>query len=151
MFFHPAFERKSIQASAWTQQATGAAVGFHPGRSKESAFEIMRVYLEAGGKADRAILCHSESEIILSGPGQSKIFNNYFLPQEHLTHWKTWVTLPSWEQSSSSTCLVSSLAAVHISQRLAENRHDSTLDQGRRKDWQNLGKLWHSHQAQFGE
>ena len=71
------FERKSIQASAWTQQATGAAVGFHPGRSKESAFEIMRVYLEAGGKADRAILCHSESEIILSGPKQMRIFKNY--------------------------------------------------------------------------
>ena len=57
-----AFERKAVQAAAWSQQATGAVVGFHPGRSKESANEIMRIFQESGGKAQRAILCHAESK-----------------------------------------------------------------------------------------
>ena len=79
-------ERKEIQAAAATQIVTGAAVGFHPGRSIDSPFDIMRVFLvkldvfwkyeisdkfditngniffvllkESGGRADRVILCH---------------------------------------------------------------------------------------------
>ena len=38
-------ERKAIQAAAATQIVTGAAVGFHPGRSIDSPFDIMRVFL----------------------------------------------------------------------------------------------------------
>ncbi len=57
---HP-FERQSIQASAAAQEATGAPVSFHPGRAPESAFEIMRVFTEAGGKATKSIMGHLES------------------------------------------------------------------------------------------
>jgi len=52
-------ERKAIEAAAETQQTTGAAVGFHPGRTQDSPFDIMRVFLEAGGRPDKAILCHT--------------------------------------------------------------------------------------------
>ena len=55
------FERRSIQASAAVQQMENSAVSFHPGRNPESAFEIMRIFLEAGGKADRTIMSHLES------------------------------------------------------------------------------------------
>ena len=55
-------EKKAIEAAAATQMVTGAAVGFHPGRSGDSPFDIMRVFLEAGGRPDKAILCHTERE-----------------------------------------------------------------------------------------
>ena len=51
-----------MQAAANSQQVTGAAVQFHPGKNQESPFEIMRVFQEEGGRADKAILCHTESE-----------------------------------------------------------------------------------------
>ena len=51
-----------MQAAANAQQVTGAAVQFHPGKNQESPFEIMRVFQEEGGRADKAILCHTESE-----------------------------------------------------------------------------------------
>jgi len=56
-------ERKSIQAAAAAQEATGAPVSFHPGRSVESPFDIMRIFLEAGGNAKRMILSHTDSMI----------------------------------------------------------------------------------------
>ena len=45
MFNISGIERKAIQAAAATQMVTGAAVGFHPGRSIDSPFDIMRVFL----------------------------------------------------------------------------------------------------------
>jgi len=56
-------EVRSIQAAAAAQAATGAPVSFHPGRSSDSPFEIMRIFLEAGGKAERMILSHTERTI----------------------------------------------------------------------------------------
>ena len=55
------FERKSVQAAAMGQQATGAPVSFHPGRDPQSPFEIMRIFTEAGGNAKKAIMGHLES------------------------------------------------------------------------------------------
>ena len=55
------FERKSVQAAAMGQQATGAPVSFHPGRDPQSPFEIMRIFTEAGGYAKKAIMSHLES------------------------------------------------------------------------------------------
>jgi len=57
------FERKSIQASAAGQEATGAPVSFHPGRVPESPFEIMRIFSEAGGNPKKAIMGHLERTI----------------------------------------------------------------------------------------
>ena len=53
-------EKRSIQAAAAAQNVVGAPVSFHPGRNPDSPFDIMRVFLEAGGKADRMILSHTE-------------------------------------------------------------------------------------------
>ena len=58
---HKDFERKSIQASAEAQEATGAPVSFHPGRDPKSPFEIMRIFAEAGGNPRKAICSHLES------------------------------------------------------------------------------------------
>ena len=55
-------ERKAVQAAAFAQQETGAAVQFHPGKNEKSPFEIFRLFQEAGGKANKAILCHTESK-----------------------------------------------------------------------------------------
>ncbi|KAJ1529238.1 hypothetical protein ONE63_006040 [Megalurothrips usitatus] len=52
------FEKRAIRASAHAQSTVGCAVTFHPGRDYKAPFEIMRLYLEAGGKATRAIMSH---------------------------------------------------------------------------------------------
>ena len=63
MISNSAFEKKSIQASAAGQEATGAPVSFHPGRTPESPFEIMRIFTEAGGNAKTSIMGHLERTI----------------------------------------------------------------------------------------
>ncbi len=55
-------ERKAIVASAAVQEMTGCPVSFHPGRDPESPFEIVRIFLESGGKAKNAIMSHLESK-----------------------------------------------------------------------------------------
>ena len=66
------FERRSILAAAETQEATGAPVGFHPGRDPESPFEIMRIFTEAGGNAKKSVVGHLESTI-----SQFQLFYTY--------------------------------------------------------------------------
>ena len=58
-------EMRSIKASAEAQQAMGGQVpvSFHPGRHSKAPFEIMRIFLEAGGNLDRSILSHTERTI----------------------------------------------------------------------------------------
>lgn len=34
------------------------AVSFHPGRNREAPFEIMRIFMEAGGNAHKTIMSH---------------------------------------------------------------------------------------------
>ncbi|XP_076040961.1 N-acetyltaurine hydrolase isoform X2 [Oratosquilla oratoria] len=57
------FERKSIQAAAETQQVTGCPVIFHPGRHKDAPEEIIRIYEEAGGAVDKAVMSHLDRTI----------------------------------------------------------------------------------------
>ncbi|ESP05143.1 hypothetical protein LOTGIDRAFT_103064, partial [Lottia gigantea] len=52
------FEKRSVQASAIMQQELGAPVIFHPGRNQEAPFETLQVFLEAGGKTDKAVMSH---------------------------------------------------------------------------------------------
>lgn len=40
------------------QQELGCPVSFHPGRDVKAPFEIVRLYLEAGGKADKCVMSH---------------------------------------------------------------------------------------------
>lgn len=39
-------------------------MSFHPGRDAAAPFEIVRLYLEAGGKADKCVMSHLDSESI---------------------------------------------------------------------------------------
>ena len=59
------FERRVITASAEVQNSVGCSVSFHPGRKPESAFDILRIFQEAGGKAERMIMSHLDSKLDL--------------------------------------------------------------------------------------
>lgn len=57
------FEKRSILATAEVQQKFKCGVSFHPGRdSPNSPFEIMRIYLEAGGDASKCVMSHLDRE-----------------------------------------------------------------------------------------
>lgn len=53
------FEKRSILAAAEVQSNLKCGATFHPGRdSPNSPFEIMRIYLEAGGDASKCVMSH---------------------------------------------------------------------------------------------
>lgn len=57
------FEKRSILATAEVQSNLKYGVSFHPGRdSPNSPFEIMRIYLEAGGDANKCVMSHLDRE-----------------------------------------------------------------------------------------
>jgi phosphotriesterase-related protein len=57
------FEKRAIIATAEVQSALKCGVSFHPHRFPEAPFEIMRIYLEAGGAADKAVMSHLDRTI----------------------------------------------------------------------------------------
>jgi len=57
------FEKKAIKATAEVQEALGCGVSFHPGRHPDAPFEIVRLYLEAGGKAEKCVMSHLDRTI----------------------------------------------------------------------------------------
>lgn len=57
------FERKAIEATGIAQEQLRCPVSFHPGRSSAAPFEIVRLYLEAGGKPDKCVMSHLDSKI----------------------------------------------------------------------------------------
>ncbi|XP_055628719.1 phosphotriesterase-related protein [Toxorhynchites rutilus septentrionalis] len=61
-----AFERKAIQATAETQNILNCPVTFHPGRDKNAPFEIIRLYLEAGGKPNKCVMSHLDRTLMHS-------------------------------------------------------------------------------------
>ncbi|CAO1344614.1 unnamed protein product [Diamesa hyperborea] len=59
------FEKRSIIATAEVQSNLKCGVSFHPGRdSPNSPFEIMRIYLEAGGAADKCVMSHLDRTLL---------------------------------------------------------------------------------------
>lgn len=58
------FEKKAIKATAETQSILNCPVTFHPGRDKGAPFEIIRLYLEAGGKAEKCVMSHLDRTIM---------------------------------------------------------------------------------------
>ncbi|KAG6460646.1 hypothetical protein O3G_MSEX012117 [Manduca sexta] len=52
------FERRAIVAAGELQKQIGCGVSFHPHREVEAPFEIVRLYLEAGGSADKCVMSH---------------------------------------------------------------------------------------------
>lgn len=65
------FEKRSLRASAAVQEELKCAVSIHPGRNPEAPFEIMRIFQEAGGKADKTIMSHLESNYTIMFPSFS--------------------------------------------------------------------------------
>ena len=57
-------ERKSLQAAAIAQEMTGAPVSMHPAAHHNSPFDLMRIFLEAGGKKERTVICHMECTLV---------------------------------------------------------------------------------------
>lgn len=58
------FEKRSIQATAEVQSFLKCGVSFHPGRDTKAPFEIIRIYLEAGGRADKCVMSHLDRTIL---------------------------------------------------------------------------------------
>ncbi|XP_015587730.1 phosphotriesterase-related protein isoform X2 [Cephus cinctus] len=58
------FERKAIQAAGEAQAQLGCPVSFHPGRDPRAPFEIIRLYMEAGGAVTKAIMSHLDRTFI---------------------------------------------------------------------------------------
>lgn len=73
------FEKRAIRAAGEVQESLGCGVTFHPGkcdslvfrvvslirtfyesagRNPDAPFEIMRLYLEAGGNVDKCVMSH---------------------------------------------------------------------------------------------
>ncbi|CAG2165716.1 unnamed protein product [Oppiella nova] len=52
------FERRALVASAQVQHELGVPVILHPGRNPDAPTEIMRIFLESGGKADKTVMSH---------------------------------------------------------------------------------------------
>ncbi|XP_011499141.1 PREDICTED: phosphotriesterase-related protein isoform X3 [Ceratosolen solmsi marchali] len=52
------FEKRAIRAAAHVQEQLNCSVSFHPGRDVNAPFEILRIYMEAGGDAKKAIMSH---------------------------------------------------------------------------------------------
>ncbi|XP_034831395.1 phosphotriesterase-related protein [Maniola hyperantus] len=58
------FERKAISAAGELQAQIGCGVSFHPHREPEAPFEIIRVYAEAGGKVNKAVMSHLDRTLL---------------------------------------------------------------------------------------
>ncbi|XP_037954000.1 phosphotriesterase-related protein-like [Teleopsis dalmanni] len=57
------FEKRAIRATGEIQEVLGCGVSFHPGRDSAAPFEIVRLYLEAGGRADKCVMSHLDRTI----------------------------------------------------------------------------------------
>ncbi|CAH0730025.1 unnamed protein product, partial [Brenthis ino] len=58
------FERKAIIAAGQVQEQIGCGVSFHPHRNPDAPFEIIRLYLEAGGRAEKAVMSHLDRTLL---------------------------------------------------------------------------------------
>ncbi|CAH0584518.1 unnamed protein product [Chrysodeixis includens] len=58
------FERRVIRAAGELQPQVGCGVSFHPHRHPDAPFEIIRLYLEAGGAADKAVMSHLDRTLL---------------------------------------------------------------------------------------
>lgn len=59
------FEAKVIRAAANVQsEKKSIPVSIHPGRDPRAPFEVVRIFLEAGGSADKLVMCHLERTLM---------------------------------------------------------------------------------------
>lgn len=57
------FEKRTIEATALVQQQLGCGVSLHPDSHESLPFEMVRLYLEAGGRADKCVMSHLDSNM----------------------------------------------------------------------------------------
>ncbi|XP_059156972.1 phosphotriesterase-related protein-like [Physella acuta] len=57
------FEKKSLRSSAAVQEDLGCPVIIHPGRNPQAPGEVLRILLEAGGKAQNTVMSHLDRTI----------------------------------------------------------------------------------------
>uniref|UniRef100_A0A336LR71 Phosphotriesterase-related protein n=1 Tax=Culicoides sonorensis TaxID=179676 RepID=A0A336LR71_CULSO len=58
------FERNAIVATAEAQKTLKCGVSFHPARNIEAPFEIIRLYLEAGGDPKKCVMSHLDRTLL---------------------------------------------------------------------------------------
>ncbi|KAL1109969.1 hypothetical protein AAG570_014078, partial [Ranatra chinensis] len=58
------FEKRCIKAAGEAQADLGCAVSFHPGRHPGAPSEIIRLYTEAGGALDKAVMSHLDRTLV---------------------------------------------------------------------------------------
>ncbi|KAI9551402.1 hypothetical protein GHT06_021735 [Daphnia sinensis] len=58
------FEKRVLEAAAVVQTELKCPVSIHPGRDPASPGQILRCFLEAGGRADQVSLCHLDRTLI---------------------------------------------------------------------------------------
>ncbi|EFX84407.1 hypothetical protein DAPPUDRAFT_187750 [Daphnia pulex] len=58
------FEKRVLEAAAIIQNELKCPVSIHPGRNPASPAQVLRHFLEAGGKADQVSLCHLDRTLI---------------------------------------------------------------------------------------
>lgn len=127
-------EKRSIRAAAAAQLAVGAPVSFHPGRNPDSAFDIMRVFLEAGGKADRMILSHTESKLTkLPTIACEQIEIETSVLQGRFRNTRGCQSSPSSEPTSNTTCLASKYLTTPTTPRLTS------------PGMENMNEIWCKH------
>ncbi|CAG5132870.1 unnamed protein product [Candidula unifasciata] len=52
------FEKRSLRSSAQVQEELGCPVIIHPGRNEQAPSEVVRLFQEAGGKAEHSVMSH---------------------------------------------------------------------------------------------
>lgn len=57
------FELKALRAAAEVSQVFNCGVTLHPGRDAKAPFELVRLFLEAGGRKDKCIMSHVDRTI----------------------------------------------------------------------------------------
>lgn len=58
------FEKRAIRATGELQEQLRCPVSFHPGRDASAPAEILRLYQEAGGNSEKAIMSHIDRKIL---------------------------------------------------------------------------------------
>ncbi|XP_063535858.1 phosphotriesterase-related protein isoform X2 [Cydia strobilella] len=84
------FERRAIVATGEVVEQLGVGVSFHPHRNPDAPAEIIRIYLEAGGRADRAVMSHLDRGVrrarLLAHPQQRDAAHE--VPRLHSTRYR---------------------------------------------------------------
>lgn len=57
------FETRALRAAAEVSAELGCGVSIHPGRDAKAPFELVRLFLEAGGRREKLVMSHVDRTI----------------------------------------------------------------------------------------